>query len=107
MKRYLIYLTLSLLILGTTLPLMANPDPFEDSLPIKSGMRLSFQCSFGHFNQKEHLWKISVAKTTFPNSITYAWARTKKKSQQNGTRILTDLKTSCDFNPRFKITARF
>jgi hypothetical protein len=102
LKRYLVYLTLSLLILGTTLPLMAGPNAFEDSLPICSGMRLSFQCSFGHLAQKERLWNINITKADFPDSITYTWIRTEKKNQLNGTRILTDLKASRDFEPRFK-----
>jgi hypothetical protein len=102
MKRGLVYLTLFLLIFSTILPLMASPGAFEDSLPLRGGMRLSFECSFGHLRQKVHLWNISVVKTAFPESLTYTWARTEKKNQTNGTRILTDLKTSRNFNPRFK-----
>jgi hypothetical protein len=102
MKRGLVYLTLFLLIFSTTLPLMASPGAFEDSLPLNGGMRLSFECSFGHLRQKVHLWNISVVKTAFPESLTYTWTRIEKKDRTNGTRILTDLKASRNFNPRFK-----
>jgi hypothetical protein len=102
MKRSLIHLTLALLFLGTTMPIMANPESFEDNLPLKKGMRLSFQCSFGHFRQKNRLWKITVMKAAFPESLTYTWVRTGKGKQTNGSRILTDLQASRDFNPRFK-----
>jgi hypothetical protein len=101
-KRYLIYLTLTLLVYYAILPALATQDPFEEVLTIRDGMSFSFHYIFAHVARKEQLWNLKVTKTAFPDSVTYTWSRPQKKGQPHGTRILTNLKTSRDFNPWFK-----
>jgi hypothetical protein len=102
MNRIMIYLILALLLFGTTLPpLWADADAFEDNWPLTDGMHLSFQGN-GPPDFKNRLWRITVMKTAFPKSLTYTWLRIEAHAQTNGTRILTDLQDSRDFNPRFE-----
>jgi hypothetical protein len=101
-KHFLIYLTLTLLICCTILPVLATQDPFEEVLTIRNGMSFTFHRIFAHVAQKEQLFNVKVTKTVFPDSVTLVWSRSHKKKQPHGTRILMNLKTSRVFNPRFK-----
>jgi hypothetical protein len=103
-KRFLLYLGITVLLLFNTFPLIAAPqDAFEDYLPIRTGMKLTFHYIVAHVEQKKNPWSLSVVKESFPESLTYSWSRsTRGGKTESGTRILTDLKASRNFNPWFK-----
>jgi hypothetical protein len=103
-KRILLYLGITALIAVNTIPLFAaQEDAFEDYLPTRVGMKLTFNFIVAHIEQKNKPWNLSVVKDSFPESLTYTWSRPTKKGQtESGTRILTDLKASRNFNPWFK-----
>jgi hypothetical protein len=66
-------------------------------------MKLTFNYIIAHVEQKKKPWNLSVVKESFPESLTYTWSRsTRSKKTESGTRILTDLKASRDFNPWYK-----
>lgn len=102
MKRYLLILTLLFLVLLNAYPLLAAQEAFEDYLPIRSGMKLTFNSIIAHVERKEHPWDIVITKETFPDSLSYTWTRPQKKDTLTGTRTLSDLKTSRNFNPWFR-----
>lgn len=78
-------------------------ESFEDYQPIQPGMKLTFIYIVEHFEQKDKLWKINLVKDSYPESLTYTWSRPQKDNTElSGTRILTDLKFSRNFNPWFK-----
>lgn len=102
MKRIIFILAVALLTVATCVPILAA-EPFEDYLPIQNGMKLNFIYIVAHMEQKNSSWKVTVAKSSFPESLTYSWVRPQKEKESlTGTRILTDLKLSRDFNPFFK-----
>lgn len=102
MKHYLIAVMLVLLNLIPIIP-TTIAETVEDFYPIRTGMRLTFMYVFGHIDQKEKLWSLTVVKNSFPESLTYTWTRPQKDAEEStGTRILTDLKYSRDFNPWYK-----
>lgn len=102
MKRILLIISIALLAAITAVPMFAA-DSFEDYLPIESGMKLNFIYIVAHMEQKDKPWKITIAKNSFPESVTYTWNRPQKdKEDLKGTRILTDLNLSRNFNPFFK-----
>lgn len=79
-------------------------ETIEDFHPIQTGMRLTFMYALGRqIEQKDKLWRLTVVKNSFPESLTYTWTRPEDEGgESSGTRILTDLKYSRDFNPWFK-----
>ncbi len=101
MKRYLIPVMLALFNFISITPATVA-ETVEDFYPIRTGMRLTFMYVFGHIPQKEKLWHLTVVKNTFPESLTYTWIRPSDEGETSGTRILTDLKYSRDFNPWYK-----
>lgn len=102
MKRNLISATLVLLIFLAITPASIG-ETVEDYYPIRAGMRLTFRYLFEHVEQKDKLWNLTVVKNSFPESLTYTWTRPPKDGEaSSGTRILTDLKYSRDFNPWYK-----
>jgi hypothetical protein len=103
-KRSLLCFGIIALLIFNKLPLIAaQQDAFEDYLPIRTGMKLTFNYIIAHVEQKKKTWNLSVVKESFPESLTYTWSRPAKSGQtQSGTRILTDLKASRDFNPWYK-----
>lgn len=102
MKRLLIGLGLCCLFGSATFPLLAAQDSFEDYLPIRSGMKLSFHYILAHVEQKGRTWSLIVNKASFPDSISYTWTRPHKDEPLTGNRTLNDLKSSREFNPWFK-----
>ena len=102
MKRFL-WAGLAFVILMTTIP-AAFAEATEDFHPIQTGMRITFMYVLARrFEQSEKLWHLKVVKTNFPESLTYTWTRPQDEAEEaSGTRILTDLKYSRDFNPLFK-----
>ncbi|HOP75811.1 MAG TPA: hypothetical protein PLC07_12300 [Bacillota bacterium] len=102
MRKPFILCCFFLVICSIAMPLFAA-DPFEDNLPIKSGMKLKFIYIVAHMEQKDRTWTVEIVRNSFPNSVTYKWYRPQKgKGDMTGTRILTDLKLSRNFNPLFK-----
>jgi hypothetical protein len=74
----------------------------EDYQPLRAGMKLTFIYIVEHMEQKDKFWKVTVEKNSFPQSLTYTWQRPQKDgSELTGTRILTDLNFSRNFNPIF------
>lgn len=102
MKRFIIGLGLFCLMVSPAFPLLAAEDSFEDYLPIRSGMKLTFHYILAHLEKKDHTWSLSVGKAVFPDSISYTWIRPHKDEPLTGNRVLTDLKNSREFNPWFK-----
>lgn len=74
----------------------------QDYLPIQSGMKLKFRYIIARMEQKDKTWEVNIVRNSFPQSLTYKWLRPEKEKKNSGTRILTDLKLSRDFNPFFK-----
>lgn len=74
----------------------------QDSLPLQSGMKLKFRYIIARMEQKDKTWEVEILRNSFPQSLTYKWLRPEKEKENSGTRILTDLKLSRDFNPFFK-----
>jgi len=102
MKRYL-WVLLALMISISIIP-VTYAKTEEDFHPIQTEMRLTFMYVLGRkIEQEEKLWYLTVVKNSFPESLTYTWTRPEKDgANSSGTRILTDLKYSRDFNPWFK-----
>ena len=99
MKRSLI-LTVTLL-----MALMVNTGMIraeEDFNPIRPQMVIKFHFIVEHVDQKDWTWQLTVAKSSFPESLTYTWVRPQKNNPDwTGTRILTGLGISRNFNPWF------
>lgn len=88
-------------LLGMQLP-PVGAESFEDYQPIRAGMKLTFIYIIEHFEQKDRLWKVTVVRNSYPESLTYTWRRPQKEPPDwTGTRILTDLKYSRNFKPWF------
>lgn len=103
MKRFLLILALFCLVSLNVYPLFAAQDAFEDYLPIRSGMTLTFNYIVAHLEKSDRPWNIVVTKESFPKSLTFTWTRPQKKGEPlTGTRTLTDLKSSRNFNPWFR-----
>ncbi len=83
---------------------VTSAETVEDFYPIQNEMQLTFMYVLGrHIDQKDKLWHLTVVKNSFPESLTYTWTRSQGETEaSSGTRILTDLKYSRDFNPWFK-----
>mgnify|MGYP001228274497 FL=1 len=102
MRKSFILCCFFLVICSVAMPLFAA-DPFEDNLPIQTGMKLKFIYIVAHMEQRDRTWTVEITRNSFPNSVTYKWSRPQKgKVDMTGTRILTDLKLSRNFNPSFK-----
>lgn len=104
MKRYIWAFLASLIILVSLVPATIAETTTEDFHPIRTEMRLTFMYVLGRqIEQKDKLWRLTVVKNSFPESLTYTWTRPDDEGgETSGTRILTDLKYSRDFNPWFK-----
>lgn len=101
MKRYLVPIMLAFLSLVSIIP-MTLAETVEDFYPIRTEMRLTFMYITEHVAQTGKLWHLTVVKNSFPESLTYTWIRPSDEEELSGTRILTDLKYSRDFNPWYK-----
>jgi hypothetical protein len=102
MKRHL-WPVLAFLIFASIVP-ATTAETSEDFYPIRTKMRLTFRYVLGRkIEQKDKLWHLTVVRNSFPESLTYTWTRPQDETEESsGTRILTDLKYSRDFNPLFK-----
>lgn len=102
MRKMVFLVLVTIFIVSVSIPLMAA-DSFEDNLPIRPGMKLNFIYIVAHFDQANKPWKVSIEKSTYPDSVTYTWVRSQKdKPDITGTRILTDLSLSRNFNPFYR-----
>lgn len=103
MRSYL-WAILAPLIIFVSLAPATIAETTEDFHPIRTEMRLTFMYVLGRqIEQKDKLWRLTVVKNSFPESLTYTWSRPEDEGRESsGTRILTDLKYSRDFNPWFK-----
>jgi len=101
MKRYL-WAILTLTVIFSIIPI-TFAETGEDFHPVQTEMRLTFMYVLGRkIEQEDKLWYLTIVKNSFPESLTYTWTRPQKEGDSSGTRILTDLKYSRDFNPWFK-----
>jgi hypothetical protein len=99
MKRFWFLSLASLLV---TLSCIFAVFAAEDYQPIRPGMKLTFIYITAHMEQKDKIWKVTVEESSFPQSLTYTWQRTQKgDAELTGTRILSDLNFSRNFNPIF------
>ncbi len=101
MKRYLFTVLVLISIISIISTTIA--ETVEDYYPIQTGMCLTFKYIFEHVVQEENPWNLTVVRSSFPESLTYTWVRPQaEEGDSSGTRILTDLKYSRDFNPWYK-----
>ncbi|NLY76119.1 MAG: hypothetical protein GX075_12600 [Firmicutes bacterium] len=101
MKRSLI--TVILLIFVSAIAPVISAESGEDFHPIRPGMKITFMFIIEHIVKPERLWSLNVVKSSYPESLTYTWTRPHEGEQElSGTRILTDLKYSRDFDPWYK-----
>ena len=102
MKRFLFYSLINLVLALNLIP-SVFPESSEDYQPIRTDMKLTFVYIIEHVEKKDRTWNVTVVKNSFPESLTFTWNKIQKdKPDSDGTRILTDLKTSRNFNPIFK-----
>ena len=102
MRRLLFMIPLLLLSALITFPAF-SADNFEDFQPIHTDMVLNFVYIFEHMDQNDKHWQVKLVKNSFPESMTITWVKKEKNgSELTGTRILTDLTNSRNFNPWFK-----
>ncbi len=101
MRKYLFILTIVLLLSVTTIPVFSE-DNAEDFQPITVGMTLNFVQIVEHIVQRDKAWQVKVVKESFPESLTYTWTKQERNGVGSGTRILTDLIYSRDFNPLYR-----
>jgi hypothetical protein len=101
MRRVPFIITLVLLSALITFPVF-SADNFEDFQPIHTDMTFNFVYIIEHMDQKDKTWQIKVVKNSFPESLTFTWVKKEKNGNEfTGTRILTDLTNSRNFNPWF------
>lgn len=102
MRRITLALLLFACLLWTGGIILAEENA-EDFLPVAAGMTLNFIHVVEHMDQKDSSWVVKVVKNSFPESLTFTWVKKDKKgSEITGTRILTDIQYSRNFNPWFK-----
>jgi hypothetical protein len=102
MRRILFMVLFILLLSLITIPVF-SAENFEDFQPINTGMTFNFIYIVEHMDQKDKTWQVKVVKNSFPESLTFTWIKKEKSgAESTGTRILTDLTNSRNFNPWFK-----
>jgi hypothetical protein len=102
MRRILLMTLFVLLLSLVTIPAFSAENS-EDFQPVTTGMTLNFIYKVEHIDQKDKTWQVKVVKNSFPQTLTLTWIRKEKNgTESTGTRILTDLTNSRNFNPWFK-----